>query len=103
MKYASAKEDLLPLVTPGEILETEFMQPYSLSAYKVAKAMHTTQIAISQIIKGTRAITPEMALRLGTCFGTTAKFWLNLQSDYSLRKIEREGRELPEIQRLIAA
>ena len=103
MKYASTSEELLPLVTPGEILETEFMQPYSLSAYKVAKAIHTTPIAISQIIKGTRAITPEMALRLGSCFGTTAKFWLNLQSDYSLRKIEREQKPVLKVERLVAA
>lgn len=103
MKNTSACEEFLPLVTPGDILETEFMQPYSLSAYKVAKSMHTTPIAISQILKGTRAITPEMALRLGSCFGTTAKFWLNLQSDYALRKIEREHKPRPEVERLVAA
>lgn len=64
------------------------MRPLKLSVEKVAQAIGVPPLEIRQVIKGTRAITPEMALRLGACFNTSARFWVNLQSNFALRKIE---------------
>lgn len=84
----------LPLVTPGEILLEEFMKPLGLTTYRVAKEIHKTPIAISQIIKGQRAITADMAIRLGAYFRTTPQFWLNLQTNHDIRKLQREVADL---------
>jgi addiction module HigA family antidote len=87
----------LPLVTPGEILREEFLSPLGLSAYRVAKDIGVSPTAIGQILAGERAITPKMACRLGSYFGMSAEFWLNAQSHYDLRKLEREAPERPKI------
>lgn len=91
------KEKLLPLVAPGEILREEFLVPLGITPYRIAKDIHVSATAIGQILAGTRAISPDMALRLGAYLGTTAKFWLNLQSHYDLRKLERETPSRPVI------
>ena len=91
------KEKLLPLVTPGEILREEFLVPLGITPYRIAKDIPVSATAIGQILAGTRAISPDMALRLGAYLGTTAKFWLNLQSHYDLRKLEREAPTRPDI------
>jgi addiction module HigA family antidote len=91
------KEKLLPLVTPGEILREEFLVPLGITPYRIAKDVHVSATAIGQILAGTRAISPDMALRLGAYLGTTAKFWLNLQSHYDLHKLERETPSRPAI------
>ncbi|HEY8902804.1 MAG TPA: HigA family addiction module antitoxin [Chthoniobacterales bacterium] len=96
------KADRLPLVTPGEILEKEFMEPLGLSAYRVAKDIHTSPTAIGEIIRGTRAITAETAWKLGAYFGMSAQFWLNAQADYELRKLVEKAGELPKIERCAA-
>jgi len=69
---------------PGEILRTEFMEPLGISAYQLAKALHAP--GIYEIVRGERAISADIALRLGKYFGTTPQFWLNLQTDYDLRR-----------------
>jgi antitoxin HigA-1 len=68
---------------PGEILRTEFMEPMGISAYRLAKALHFP--GIYQVVNEQRAISAEVALRLGKYFGTTPQFWRNLQTDYELR------------------
>lgn len=87
----------LPLVTPGEILREEFMVPLGLSAYRVAKDIGVSATAVGQILSAQRAITPDMAHRLGSYFGMSAEFWLNAQSHYDLRKLEREAPSRPKI------
>jgi len=83
-----------PPITPGEILEEEFLLPMELSQYRVAKDIHVSPRRINEIVKGKRAITADTALRLGRYFGTTAQFWLNLQGSYELEcakeKVELE-------------
>jgi antitoxin HigA-1 len=69
---------------PGEILRTEFMEPLGLSAYQLAKALHSP--GIYEIVREHRAISADLALRLGRYFGMTPQFWLNLQADYDLRR-----------------
>ena len=69
---------------PGEILRTEFMAPMGITAYQLAKALHFP--GIYEIVREQRAITADVALRLGKYFGMTPQFWLNLQTDYDLRR-----------------
>jgi addiction module HigA family antidote len=78
------------LVHPGEILVEEFMKPLDLSQYRVAKDIRVPPRRINEIVMGKRAITPDTALRLGRYFGTTAQFWINLQSNYDLRRASQE-------------
>lgn len=73
-----------PPITPGEVLEEEFMVPMGLSQYRVAKEIHVSPRRINEIIKGKRSITADTALRLARYFGTTAQFWLNMQTSYDL-------------------
>ena len=85
------KKKLLPLTTPGEILREEFLVPLGISQYRVAKDIGIPARRINQIVLGTRAITPDTALRLGRYFGVSAQFWLNLQTRYELQMAEREA------------
>ena len=68
---------------PGEILRTEFMEPMGITAYQLAKALHFPGIYV--IVREQRAISADVALRLGKYFGMTPQFWMNLQADYDLR------------------
>ena len=72
-------------VSPGEILLEEFMKPYGISQNKLARDIDVPPGRINQIIKSTRSITVETALKFSQYFGTTAQFWLNLQNHYDLR------------------
>lgn len=91
-------------VFPGEILLEDFMVPRGLTANKLALALRIPSNRLTEIIRGKRAITAETALRLGVYFGTSANLWLNLQTEYDLRKtqqsvgakIEREVQREPE-------
>ena len=82
-------------IHPGEILQEEFLIPLEISAYKLCKDIGIPQTRISTILKGTRRITADTALRLSIYFGTTAKFWLGLQDDYDIEEERKEkGTEL---------
>jgi addiction module HigA family antidote len=71
-------------IHPGEILQEEFMTPLHLSQYRAAKDMCVPPRRINEIVHGKRAVTADTALRLSKYLGTTAQFWLNLQSHYDL-------------------
>ena len=73
-------------IHPGEILFEEFLIPFNISAYKLAKDIEIPQTRVSQIIKGNRRITADTALRLSKYFGNSAKFWLGLQDDYDIEE-----------------
>jgi addiction module HigA family antidote len=73
-------------IHPGEVLLEEFIIPFKISAYKLAKDTGIPQTRISEIIKGNRRITADTALRLGKYFGNSAKFWLGLQDDFDLEE-----------------
>jgi len=90
MTDKTSDQKLLPLTTPGELLRSEFMKPLGLSANALARALHVPPNRITAILNGNRAITADTALRLARYFGTSAEFWLNLQSDYDLRLARRE-------------
>ncbi len=85
-------------IHPGEILLEEFLKPMEISAYRLAKDTLIPQTRVSAIIKGTRRISADTALRFSKYFGTSAKFWLGLQDDYDIeeeRKIEKELKSIP--------
>ena len=73
-------------IHPGEILLEEFLTPFNISAYKLAKDIDIPQTRISEIIKGNRRITADTALRLSKYFGNSAKFWLGLQDDFDIEE-----------------
>jgi len=81
------KKKLSP-VTPGEVLREEFLVPFKLSAHRLAIALRVPAPRINDIVNDRRAITPDTAIRLGRFFGTTPRFWMNLQTNYELRKME---------------
>lgn len=70
--------------TPGEILKEEYMVPHKLSSNKLAKLLDVSEAALSRLINGKATLTTEMALRLGKVFGTTAMFWINLQTTFDI-------------------
>ena len=73
-------------IHPGEILLEEFLLPFNITAYKLAKDVEIPQTRISEIIKGNRRITADTALRLSKYFGNSAKFWLGLQDDFDIEE-----------------
>ena len=75
---------LISPIHPGEILLEEFLNPLGITQYRLAKDINVPPRRINEIVHGTRAITPDTALRLSRYFGTTAMFWLNLQMKYDL-------------------
>lgn len=85
-------------IHPGEVLAEEFLIPFEISAYKLAKDIGIPQTRISEIIKGNRRITADTALRFSKYFGTSAKFWLGLQDDFDLEEeINAKGQVIDSI------
>src|SRR5207302_7190972 len=76
-------------VHPGEILLEEFLTPLGISQYRLARDTSVPPRRINEIVRGTRAITADTALRLARHFGTTERFWLNLQAHYDL-EVQKE-------------
>src|SRR5947209_7474454 len=76
-------------VHPGEILLEEFLRPMGISQYRLAKDTSVPPRRINEIVRGQRAITADTALRLARYFGTSERFWLNLQTHYDL-EVEKE-------------
>jgi len=78
------KKDLPPL-HPGEVLLEEFLKPLELSQHRLAMSMRVSPQKINDIVCGKRGITADTALRLSIALGTSAEFWMGLQSDYELQ------------------
>lgn len=79
----------LPPVHPGEILNVEFLQAFGISQYRLAQEVGVPPRRINEIVHGQRGVTANTALRLARYFGTSERFWTNLQSAYDL-EIERD-------------
>lgn len=76
-------------IHPGEILLEDFLKPMAVSQYRLAKDISVAPRRINEIVLGKRAITADTALRLSRYFGTTERFWMNLQARYDL-EVQRE-------------
>jgi addiction module HigA family antidote len=83
-----AKKILDP-IHPGEILLAEFLEPLGLSQYRLAKSISVPPRRINEIVHGKRAVTADTALRLARFFGTSDRFWLNLQTRFDL-EVEKD-------------
>ena len=79
----------LPPVTPGEILRDEFMAEFGLSQNRLAIALNVPVSLINRVVNNKYRINADLALRLAAYFGTSAQFWMNLQTSYDLRVAER--------------
>jgi addiction module HigA family antidote len=92
-------------VTPGEVLLEEFIKPLGISQYQVAKDVGVPPRRINEIVLGKRAVTADTALRLARYFGTSERFWLNLQArhDLEIGKDRLGGRLQKEVRVLAAA
>ena len=82
-------EPKLAPVHPGEILREEFLAPLNISQNRLAKETSVPPRRINEIVRGKRAVSADTALRLARYFGTSERFWLNLQTHYDL-EIEKE-------------
>ncbi len=78
-----------PPIHPGEILLEEFLEPLGLSQYRLAKGISVPPRRINEIVHGKRAVTADTALRLARFFGTSDRFWLNLQTRFDL-EVEKD-------------
>ncbi|MGD0605923.1 MAG: HigA family addiction module antitoxin [Streptosporangiaceae bacterium] len=99
-----AADTIMPPVHPGEILLVEFLEPLDVSQYQLAKAVDVPARRINEIVHGQRRISADTALRLARYFGTSERFWMNLQARYDLEvEKDRLGAALDDIQPLSAA
>ena len=71
-------------IHPGEILNEEFLKPFKITQYRLAKDINVPARRINEIVHGTRAISADTAIRLSKYFGNSPQFWLNLQLQYDL-------------------
>jgi antitoxin HigA-1 len=91
--------DPLAPVHPGEILREEFLAPLDMTPYGLAKACHVPRTRIERLASEKTPVTPDTALRLGRYFGTSAEFWLNLQSRFDIETAYAStGKELEAIE-----
>ncbi len=83
----------------GDILVEEFLEPLEITPYRLAKDLGVSTSSILDLVHNKRKISVEMALRLSKYFGTTSKFWLNIQNELDLRemqeKLEKELDKIP--------
>ncbi len=92
-----------PPMHPGRFLELEFLEPLGITSYALAKAIGVDPPRVYKIVAGERGITADTALRLARYFGTSAQYWLNLQTHYDLEIAEDEvGAEIGHIRPLTA-
>ncbi len=80
-----ASRKLTP-IHPGEVLLADFLEPLALSQYRLALDITVPPRRINEIVHGKRAISADTALRLARYFGTTERFWLNLQARFDLEQ-----------------
>lgn len=77
-------------IHPDEILREDYLKPMGMSVNALSKALHVPATRMNEIVRENRGITADSALRLARYFGTTERFWLNLQTEYDLRRAQIE-------------
>ena len=95
---------ILPPIHPGEILREEYLVPLGLKPYTLAKKLHVPRTRIERLVSEPTPVTPDTALRLAKFFGTTPRFWMNMQASYDLA-VEGEAKkaEIASIEQMQAA
>lgn len=71
-------------IHPGEILREEYLKPMGMSVNALSKALHVPATRMNEIVRENRGVSADTALRLARYFGTSARFWLNLQVEFEL-------------------
>ena len=89
MSIPNKRERKVRPTHPGEMLREDFLPDYVLTVSSFAKALGVSRQTVNELLRGRRAISPEMALRLSRLFGNTAEFWLNAQRAVDLWKAAR--------------
>lgn len=74
---------------PGEVLNTEFLEPLGISQYRLARDLYTTDSQVSKLMRGAIGLSAEMAYRLATYFGNSPEFWLGIQQEYDLWNVSQ--------------
>ncbi len=86
---------------PGEMLLEDFMPNYGLTAANLAEALRVSRQTVNELLRGWRAVSPAMALRLSRLFGNTPEFWLNAQRAVDLWRANSEvQKDLEKIRQL---
>lgn len=93
MSTIGKRNPALKPIHPGEILKTELMEQYGMTAHGLALDLGVPASRIAEIIHGRRSITADTAYRLGIYFGTSPEMWLDLQNRYDLETLEDEAAE----------
>lgn len=94
--------DLLKNPHPGEILESEFLEPLNLTRSEVARKIGVPHQRVSALVLGKSPVTADMDLRLAKAFGLSEGFWLRLQTEYDLMEARRaSGNSLKKIKPLL--
>ena len=78
------------LITVGDILKEEYLDPMGISAYRLAREIGISTSLMSQIVHGKTAVSADVAWRLGKFFDTSAQYWLNMQATCDSRKVEEK-------------
>jgi addiction module HigA family antidote len=74
----------------GDILVEEFLEPLGITSYRLAKDLGVSTSSILDLVHNKRRISVEMSLRLSKYFGTSSKFWLNMQNELDLREMQKK-------------
>jgi addiction module HigA family antidote len=82
--------------TPGEVLEQEYLKPLGITQGRFAEHLKCDVKTINRLVNGRTRLTPDMAVRIASAFGTTPEFWMNLQASVDLHEVKQERSELPE-------
>ena len=85
--------DQIDPIHPGEVIMEDFIEEFGITQNKLATTIGVPPSRIDEIVHGKRGITADTAVRLAKYFGTSAEFWMNLQSHYELRLEHRALRE----------
>lgn len=96
--------NIFPPIHPGEILREEYLVPLGLKPYTLAKKLHVPRTRVERLVSEATPVTPDTALRLAKFFGTTPRFWMNMQASYDLA-VEGEAKkaEIDSIEQMQAA
>ena len=96
--------NIFPPIHPGEILREEYLVPLGLKPYTLAKKLHVPRTRIERLVGEATPVTPDTALCLAKFFGTTPRFWMNMQASYDLA-VEGEAKkaEIDSIEQMQAA
>ncbi len=83
---------------PGRVIALEFMEPYGLTMYRLAKLLEVPETRVNRLIRGDTSITPDTAKRLSRLFGMEEQYWMNLQSHYDLATADVSEKQLKAVE-----